>query len=76
MDDLASVSVKPSLRKDLAAGSNSRTTTASPPPRDRFTRQRLSETLHSAPFHTQFSCSSAASLSTSSSVSQAGVARA
>jgi hypothetical protein len=72
--DLASASSKPSFTNDLLARSNSRTTAASPPPRESVSRQRLSEGVQSAPAQTQFSCSSSASLSTSSSTSHAGAA--
>ena len=57
----------------LSVMSNSRTTDASEPPRDRLTSARVySGSMTSAPFQTQFSPSASASASTSMMTSQSG----
>jgi hypothetical protein len=73
---LASGRLKPSAMNWRLAVSNSRTTTASAPPRESWIRQRvLSPPRQLTLFQTQFSFSALARASRSSSSSQAGSAR-
>src|SRR5262245_15831025 len=75
MDDLPSDSMKPSGSHFLAARSNSRTTLASLPPRERLTRQRSYVGYrHAAPRQTQLAFSARLSASTSMRISHAGLA--
>src|SRR6185312_12314875 len=74
--DLAAGRLKPSATNFLAAMSNSRTTAASEPPGDREISARVySGSMTSAPAHTQFSSSAAASASMSMMTSQSGESR-
>ena len=70
---LASGTSKPSATNSPVRMSNSRTTAASEPPRDRLISAReWSGSMTLAPAHTQFSSSSAASASRSITTSQSG----
>ncbi|SHU21297.1 Uncharacterised protein [Mycobacteroides abscessus subsp. abscessus] len=73
---LASGSSNPPATNCLVSRSNSRTTTASEPPRDRLTSaRRKSGRSAAAPAHTQFSSSVAARASTSMTTSHSGSCR-
>src|SRR5262249_18789162 len=70
---LASPTVNPSATNSRVLMSNSRTSTASDPPRDSpISASENSGSITSAPPHTQFSSSPAANSSTSISTSQSG----